>query len=253
MKNIKLIVEYEGTNYLGWQKQQGLATVQGELEKALKIATGEEVQLIGSGRTDKRVHALGQVANFHTGSNIPGDKYKLLMEFLLPGDISIVDSQEVDLKFHSRFDATRKRYKYNVYNGKLPRAIYRNFSYHVSADLNIENMIEASKHFIGSHDFNAFKVSKGKKINTNRRINYINIEKKTDLIQFTIEGNSFLHNMVRIIVGTLIYVGNGRIDKDEIPKIIKDRKRENAGITAPAQGLFLEKVYYDKKHIDIGN
>lgn len=253
MKNIKLTVEYEGTSYLGWQIQEGLPTVQGELKKALEIATGEEIQLIGSGRTDKRVHALGQVANFHTNSNIPGEKYKLLMEFLLPGDISIVDSEEVDLNFHSRFDATSKKYKYLVYNGKLPRAIYRNFTYHVSANLNIDDMIEASKHFLGTHDFNAFKVSKGKQLNTNRTINHINIEKKDDLIEFTIEGNSFLHHMVRIMVGTLIYVGNGRINKDEIPKIIRNKKREKAGITAPAQGLFLEKVYYDKKHIDIGN
>lgn len=253
MKNIKLIVEYEGTNYLGWQIQQGLPTVQGELKKAIEIATGEEIELIGSGRTDKKVHALGQVANFHTRSNIPGEKYKLLMEFLLPEDISIVESEEVDLNFHSRFDANRKKYKYIVYNGKLPRAIYRNFSYHVSANLNIDYMIEASKHFIGTHDFNAFKVSKGKKINTNRTINYINIEENGDLIEFTIEGNSFLHNMVRIIVGTLIYVGKGRINKDHIPKIIMDKEREKAGVTAPPQGLFLEKVYYDKKHIDIVN
>ena len=253
MKNIKLVIEYEGTNYLGWQKQEGLPTVQGELEKALKKATGEEVQLIGSGRTDKRVHALGQVANFHTRSNIPGEKYKLLMEFLLPEDISIVDSEEVDLKFHSRYDASRKQYKYLVYNEKLPSAIYRNFSYHVSADLNIKDMMEAAKCFIGTHDFNAFKVSKGKKINTNRTINHIDIKKEDSLIEFTIEGNSFLHNMVRIIIGTLIFVGNGKIDKYEIPKIIRDGKREKAGITAPPQGLFLEKVYYDKKHIDNGN
>ncbi len=141
MKNIKLTIEYEGTNYLGWQIQQSLPTVQGELMKALEIATGEKVQLIGSGRTDKKVHALGQVANFHTKSNIPGEKYKLLMGFLLPEDISIRDSEEVDMKFHSRFDATRKKYKYIVYNGKLPRAIYRNFSYHVSESLNIDHMI----------------------------------------------------------------------------------------------------------------
>lgn len=253
MKNIKLIVEYEGTNYLGWQKQQGLPTIQGEMEKALGIATGEAIQLIGSGRTDKKVHALGQVANFHTNSNIPGEKYKLLMEFLLPADISIVDSEEVKLNFHSRFDATSKKYKYIIYNRKLPSAIYRNFSYHVSSKLNIDNMIIASKYFIGTYDFNAFKVSKGKIINTRRTITNINIENKGEIIELTIEGNSFLHNMVRIIVGTLIYVGNGRINKDQIPKIIKEGKREGAGITAPPQGLFLEKVYYDKKHIDIEN
>lgn len=244
MKNIKLTIEYEGTNYLGWQIQNDLPTVQGELKKAIEIATGEEIQLIGSGRTDKKVHALGQVANFKTKSNIPGKKYELLMEFLLPKDISITNSEEVDFKFHSRFDAIRKRYKYIVYNGRLPRAIYRNFSYHIPHKLNIENMIEASNYFIGTHDFNAFKVSKGKLVNTIRTINHIDIKKNGDLIEFIIEGNSFLHNMVRIIVGTLIYVGQGKINKDHIPNIILEGKRKNAGITAPPQGLYLEKVYY---------
>lgn len=244
MKNIKLIIEYEGTNYAGWQVQNDLATVQGELKKAIDIATGEEIKLIGSGRTDKKVHALGQVANFQTNSSIPGERYKYLLEFLLPEDISIVNSEEVDIKFHSRFDATRKRYKYIVYNKELPRAIYRNFSYHICYELNIDHMREASRYFIGTHDFNAFKVSKSSTINTIRTIYDINIEEKGDLIEFTIEGNSFLHNMVRIIVGTLIYVGNGRINRENIPKIILDKNREGAGVTAPPQGLFLEKVFY---------
>lgn len=246
MRNIKLTIEYEGTNYLGWQIQNDLPTVQGELKKAIEIATGEEIQLIGSGRTDKKVHALGQVANFKTRANIPGENYKHLMDFLLPKDISIIDSKEVDLKFHSRFDAIKKRYKYIIYNGKLPRALYRNFSYHVPYKLNMEDMVEASKYFIGTHDFQAFKVMRGKEINTIRTINHIEIKENSDLIELTIEGNSFLHNMVRIIVGTLIYVGGGKINKDDIPKIIQDGKRKYAGVTAPPQGLFLEKVYYPK-------
>ena len=244
MKNIKLIIEYEGTNYWGWQTQNNLSTVQGEVKKAVDIATGEEIQLIGSGRTDKKVHALGQVANFITNSNIPGERYKYLLDFLLPDDITIVDSEEVDIKFHSRFDAKKKRYRYMVYNEKLPSAIYRNFSYHVKDNLNIEDMVEASKYFIGTHDFTSFKVSKTIKPNNIRTIYDINIEKKGSIIEFTFEGNSFLHNMVRIMVGTLIYVGNGKINKNEIPKIILERNRDKAGVTAPPQGLFLEKVYY---------
>ena len=131
-----------------------------------------------------------------------------------------------------------------VYNEKLPSAIYRNFSYHVKDDLNIEDMVEASKYFIGTHDFTSFKVSKTIKPNNIRTIYDINIEKKGSIIEFTFEGNSFLHNMVRIMVGTLIYVGNGKINKNEIPKIILERNRDKAGVTAPPQGLFLEKVYY---------
>ena len=244
MKNIKLIIEYEGTNYSGWQTQNDLTTIQEEVKKAIDIATGEKIQLIGSGRTDKKVHAFGQVANFLTNSNIPGDRYKYLLDFLLPQDISIVDSEEVDINFHSRFDAKRKRYKYIVYNQKLPSAIYRNFSYHVKDELNLNNMVEASKYFIGTHDFTAFKVSRTIKPNNIRTIYNIDIEKSGNIIEFTVEGNSFLHNMVRIMVGTLIYVGKGRIDKNDIPKIILGKDRDKAGVTAPPQGLFLEKVYY---------
>ncbi len=244
MKNIKLIIEYEGTNYAGWQIQKDLATVQGKLKKAIEIATEEEIELIGSGRTDKKVHALGQVANFKTNSSIPGERYKILMDYLLPKDISVIDSEEVDIEFHSRFDAVKKRYKYLIYNGKLPRALYRNFTYHVPHELNIDHMIYASNYFLGCHDFNAFKVSKGKLINTKRTINCIDIEKNGDIIEFMIEGNSFLHNMVRIIIGTLVYVGQGKINKKRIPQIILDGERKNAGITAAPQGLYLEKVFY---------
>lgn len=244
MKNIKLIIEYEGTNYSGWQTQNDLTTIQEEVKKAIDMATGENIQLIGSGRTDKKVHALGQVANFLTNSNIPGDRYKYLLDFLLPEDISIVDSEEVDINFHSRFDAKRKRYKYIVYNQKLPSAIYRNFSYHVKDELNLEDMIQASKYFIGTHDFAAFKVSRTIKPNNIRTIYNIDIKKSGNMIEFIVEGNSFLHNMVRIMIGTLIYVGKGRINKNDIPKIILGKDRDKAGVTAPPQGLFLEKVYY---------
>ncbi|MDR7857660.1 tRNA pseudouridine(38-40) synthase TruA [Tissierella sp.] len=244
MKNIKLTIEYEGTNYSGWQRQNNCITIQGKLEEALEQMTKEKINLLGSGRTDGKVHALGQVANFFTNSNIPGDRYKYALKYLLPEDISIVESEEVDLNFHSRFSATKKRYKYIVYNGKLPKAIYRNFSYHVSHNLDINAMREASKHFIGTHDFCSFMTSHANVHSTIRTINEIKIEKSNNLIEFTIEGNSFLHNMVRIMVGTLIFVGIGRFDKSEIPRIILEKNRKAAGPTAQPQGLFLEKVYY---------
>ncbi|CAK7003511.1 tRNA pseudouridine(38-40) synthase TruA [Tissierella carlieri] len=245
MKNIKLTIEYEGTNYSGWQKQENAITIQGKIEEAIEKATKEKVKLIGSGRTDGKVHALGQVANFLTKSNIPGEKYKYALKFLLPEDITIIESEEVDLKFHSRFDAIKKRYKYIVYNGELPRAIYRNFSYHVHYDIDIDKMIEASKHLIGTHDFATFMAANSDVNSTIRTIYNISIEKNKDLIEFNIEGNSFLRNMVRIIVGTLLYVGFGKIKKQDLPKIILDRRREGAGPTAPPQGLFLEKVFYN--------
>lgn len=244
MKNIKLTIEYEGTNYSGWQDQNNAITVEGKLREALEEMTKEKIKLFGSGRTDGKVHALGQVANFFTNSTIPGERYKYALKFLLPDDITIVESEEVDLNFHARFSATRKRYKYIVYNGKLRSAIYRNFSYHVSHNLDINEMIRASKYFIGTHDFRSFMASNANVHSTIRTIHEILIEEDNGLIEFTIEGSSFLHNMVRIMVGTLIFVGVGRINADEIPKIISDKNRKSAGPTVPPQGLFLEKVYY---------
>lgn len=244
MKNIKLTIEYEGTNYAGWQLQNNVITVEGKLKEALEKMTKEKIKIFGSGRTDGKVHALGQVANFFTNSTIPGEKYKYALKFLLPEDISIVDSEEVDLNFHSRFSATKKRYKYIVYNGKLPKALYRNFSYHVSHNIDIDEMICASKYLIGTHDFRSFMASHANVHSTVRTIYEIKIEKKNELIEFTIEGNSFLHNMVRIIVGTLLFVGVGRINADDMPRIILDKNRKSSGPTVQPQGLFLEKVYY---------
>ncbi|MCK9445083.1 MAG: tRNA pseudouridine(38-40) synthase TruA [Tissierellaceae bacterium] len=244
MKNIKLTIEYEGTNYSGWQIQENAISIQEVLEKALKELLKEKVTLIGSGRTDAGVHALGQVANFRTNGSIPGEKYKYALKLLLPGDITVVDSREVDLKFHSRFDATGKVYKYIVYNGELPRAIYRNFSYHVPYNIDIDSMVKGSKYFIGTYDFAAFMAAKSEVSSTIRTIKQISIEKKGDLIEFYIEGNSFLRNMVRIIVGTLLYIGYGKIKPNAIPNIIASKKREKAGPTAPPQGLFLKEVFY---------
>ncbi len=247
MKNIKLVLEYEGTNFSGWQKQEGLRTVESELEKALNRATKEDIEIIAAGRTDKKVHALGQVINFHTNAdNIPGDNYKRLMDFLLPDDISIVESKEVDRDFHARFDAKRRRYKYIIYNRKLPNAIYRNFSFFFPHRLDIEKMKYAALDFIGEKDFTAFKVTdKNIKVNPIRKINLVHIERREDFILISIEGNSFLHNMVRIMVGTLIQIGAGKIGKDSIKEILESKNRTQAGITAGAEGLFLEKVFYD--------
>lgn len=246
MKNIKLTIEYEGTNYSGWQKQDNVVTIQGSLEEALEILTNEKIKLMGSGRTDGGVHALAQVANFRTNATIPGEKYKYALKFLLPDDITIMDSEEVDIGFNARFSATKKTYKYIVYNGELPKALYRNFSYHVPYDIDIDKMIDASKYLIGTHDFASFMGAKSSVKSTVRTIYSISIEKEkeNELIIFKIEGNSFLRNMVRIIVGTLLEIGFGKLNVEDLCKIILEKNRELAGHTAPPQGLFLEKVFY---------
>ena len=245
MKNIKLTIEYDGTNYSGWQNQDNAITIQEILEHAIRIATGENIKLIGSGRTDGGVHALGQVANFYTKSSIPDEKFRDILNNLLPDDIKIVESRGVAHNFHSRFSAIKKRYKYRIYNNEIPRPIYRNYSFHYKQKLDIDKMRLASNYLIGTHDFKCFMSSQSVVKSTIRTIYEVKIEKIEDFIEITIVGNSFLRYMVRIIIGTLINVGIGKASVEHIPIIISSKNRHNAGKTAPPQGLFLEKVYYD--------
>lgn len=245
MKNIKLKLQYEGTNYAGWQRQNNVNTVQENIEIALKKLTGEDVKLIASGRTDKGVHAIEQVANFKTRSPIPGEKYKIAIKSFLPDDITVLDSEEVGMRFHSRFDAKGKVYRYKVYNGKLPKALYRNFYYHYPYDIDLEKIREASKYFVGTHDFKSFMARDCSAKNTRRTIDEISIKSVGECLEFKIKGNSFLRYMVRIIVGTLLQIGAGKINIEDLRGIIEGRKRKYAGITAAAHGLYLERVFYN--------
>ncbi len=244
MANIKLTIEYEGTNYIGWQKQNKGNSIQGEIEKAIKLITGENVNLIGSGRTDSGVHAKGQVANFITKSKIPGDKFKFALNSKLSEDIAIIHSENVDESFHARYDAIGKKYKYLIYNSQIRSPLYRNFAYYIPYPLDYKEMDKSIKYLIGTHDFTSFMASNSSVKSTIRTINHVSLYKKEDLIVFSIEGNGFLYNMVRIIVGTLVEVGRGKIESDNISHIIHSKNREIAGPTAPPHGLYLEKVYY---------
>ncbi|MBZ2175267.1 tRNA pseudouridine(38-40) synthase TruA [Schnuerera sp. xch1] len=244
MTNIKLTIEYFASNYCGWQKQKNGNSIQEEIETAIKLVTGETVNLIGSGRTDSGVHAKGQVANFNTNSNIPADKFKFALNANLPSDISIINSEKVSNDFHSRYDALGKRYQYLIYNRKIRNPLYRDFSYHVPYELDIDEMKSAAKYFLGTHDFSSFMTSNSSAKTTVRTIDKISLNEKDNLVIFFVQGNGFLYNMVRIIVGTLVDVGRGKLYKKDIPYIIKSKKRINAGHTAPPQGLYLEKVYY---------
>ncbi len=245
MKNIKLTIEYDGKAYAGFQSQQNALGIQEVIEKAISEVTGEQIKLIASGRTDKGVHALGQVANLYTDCDIPAKRFMYAINKKLPEDIKIKDSEEVDLDFHSRFSATRKRYRYVVYNGKVERPLYRNISYHVRKAMDIDEIRKSIPYFIGTHDFKSFMGSKTVVKDSIRTIYSIELKQKGEFIEFIIEGNNFLRHMVRIIVGTLIFVGIGRIKSEYIPEIIEAKNRVLAGITAGPEGLFLEKVYYD--------
>lgn len=244
MRNIKLTLEYDGTNYLGWQKQKVGITIQGTLEEAIKFLTKEEVEVTGSSRTDAGVHAKGFVANFKTNSKIPSEKFREAINHKLPEDIVILKSEEVEEEFHARYNAMGKTYSYSILNRDVPSAIDRNYLYHVKRRLDVESMKEACQYFIGTHDFSAFKTSGSSVKTTVRTIKELYIEDNDDIIKIYVTGDGFLYNMVRIIVGTLIMVGSNKIKPLEIKNIIASKEREKAGICVPASGLVLEKVYY---------
>lgn len=244
MKNVKLTIEYDGTNYHGWQAQSNAKTVQETIEKAIHGLTGEEITITGSSRTDQGVHAYGQVANFLTDSNIPHDRFSHALNRMLPEDIVIRKSEEVSMDFHARYCSKGKKYRYLIYKSRFPSAIFRNRSYHISHQLDMEEMKKSISFFKGTHDFSAFR-STGSSVKTSvRTIFDVNLTTVEDNVWFEVSGDGFLYNMVRIMVGTLVDVGMGRINADDIPDIIESLDRKRAGRTAPPQGLYLVEVFY---------
>ncbi len=246
MRNIKLTIEYDGKDFNGWQKQPDKLNIQGNIEKAIEVVTGEKIDLIASGRTDRGVHSLGQVANFKTNSRLLIDKFPIAINSNLKKSIRILSAEEVDEKFHSRLTCKKKTYRYVINNSKYGTAIYRNLETHIPAFLDIKKMQEAIKYFEGEHDFKAFKASGTSSKSSVRTIYQAEVkEMPNQRIWIEITGNGFLYNMVRIIAGTILEVGIGKIQPEEIPRIIKSKKRENAGKTLPPQGLYLVKVEYE--------
>ncbi len=247
MRNIKLVIEYDGKEFNGWQKQPTKLNIQGEIEKAIQRITGEEVDLTASGRTDAGVHALGQVANFKTNSNIPIEKIPIALNSNLKKSIVIKSAEEVEERFHSRLNCKRKTYRYIINNSKYGTAIYRNLETHIPMKLDIQKMQEAVKYFEGEHDFKAFKASGTSSKSSVRTIYKADvIDAGNERIYIELTGNGFLYNMVRIISGTLVEVGLRKIQPNEIQTIIQSKKRENAGKTLPPQGLYLVSVEYEK-------
>ena len=244
MRNIKLMIEYDGKDFNGWQKQPTKLNIQGEIERAIQDITGEDVELNASGRTDAGVHALGQVANFKTNSSIPLDKIPIALNTKLKRSIRILSAEEVEEDFHSRYNCKKKTYRYVINNSKNGTAIYRNLEYNFLQKLNIEKMQEAAKFFEGEHDFKGFKASGTSSKSSIRIIYKAEVYKDEQKVIIELTGNGFLYNMVRIIAGTLIEVGVGKIDPKEISDIIKSGQRDRAGKTLPPNGLYLVKVEY---------
>ncbi len=244
MRNIKLTIEYDGREFNGWQKQPNKLNIQGNIEKVISDITKEEIEIIGSGRTDAGVHALGQVANFKTNSTIPIEKFAIAINSRLKKSIVIKKAEEVDERFHSRYNCKQKTYRYIINNSETGSAIYRNLEYNIKNHLDVEKMQEASKYFVGEHDFSAFKASGTSSKSSVRTIYSAKVEKEEERIIIELTGNGFLYNMVRIISGTLVEVGLGKIKPEQIPEIIQSKNRQNAGKTLPPYGLYLVEVNY---------
>lgn len=244
MRNIKLIIEYDGKSFNGWQKQPTKLNIQGEIEKAIEEITGEKVDLTASGRTDAGVHSLGQTANFKTDSQIPIEKIAKAINSKLKKSIVIKSAEEVDEKFHSRYSVKSKTYRYIINNSENGTAIYRGLEYHIPMKLDVKKMQEAVKFFEGEHDFKGFKASGTSSKSSIRTIYKGEVKQEGERIIIEVTGNGFLYNMVRIIAGTLVDVGLEKIKPEEIPEIIESKDRTKAGKTLPPHGLYLLKVEY---------
>ena len=244
MRNIKIIIEYHGRGFNGWQKQPDKLNIQGEIERAIEEITGEKVDLIASGRTDAGVHSLGQTANFKIEGNFPIEKFPIALNSKLKNSIRIKSAEEVEERFHSRYSVKSKRYRYIINNSQYGTAIYRELEFHIPQKLNIEKMKEAAKYFEGEHDFKAFKASGTSSKSSVRTIYKAEVIEDGDRIKIELTGNGFLYNMVRIISGTLVDVGYGKIKPEEIKEIIESKDRKKAGKTLPPQGLYLVEVTY---------
>lgn len=245
MKRVKLVVAYDGTNYHGWQVQDNGITIEEVLNRTISELVQEDIKVIGASRTDAGVHACGNVAVFDTESRIPGDKFSFALNQRLPDDIRIQESCEVDADFHPRYADTVKTYEYNILNRRfeLPsKRLYAAFCYY---PMDIERMNQAAAYLVGEHDFKSF-CSAGAQVQTTVRTIYaVNVTKEDDMVHIRITGNGFLYNMVRIIAGTLMQVGTGLMEPEQVKEILEARDRSKGGPTAVAKGLTLVEIRYE--------
>jgi tRNA pseudouridine38-40 synthase len=245
-RNIKITLEYDGTNYHGWQSQSGSgrATIQETLEQALKELTGEDVKTYGSGRTDAGVHALGHVAHFRTKSLIPSAAWAPALNHLLPEDIRVQSSEDVPDDFHARYSATGKIYQYVILNRRAPSALHRSRAWLIDRKLNLNAMRRAAGVLIGTHNFSAFRSSACGAKTPVRKLRGLTVVRRGDFVEIRLEADAFLMHMARNIVGTLVDVGLGRYTVEAVKQMLLSRDRSKAGRTAPAYGLYLVKVLY---------
>ncbi|MEH7500923.1 tRNA pseudouridine(38-40) synthase TruA [Neobacillus drentensis] len=246
MPRYKCIISYDGSGFSGYQVQPNKRTVQSVLEAVLaKMHKGDLVKVVGSGRTDAGVHAKGQVIHFDSPLLIPANKWEKALNSLLPEDITVLSAVSVDESFHARFDAKGKEYRYVLHLSQKRDPFQRKFAYQYPYGLNVDSMEQASKFFLGTHDFTSFCAAKTEVEDKVRTIESINFTLKDELLTIRFVGNGFLYNMVRILVGTLLEVGSGERSPEDIPIILAHKDRRLSGKTAPGHGLYLWEVFYD--------
>ena len=241
---VLLRVEYKGTEYCGWQRQKNGLSVQEVLATAVRETTGEGSVMHGSGRTDAGVHAIAQAVHFDTHTNIPLDKLPIAINAHLPATVRVLSAREVDPAFNARFDALSKTYLYKMYSAPVTSPLREGLFAFVHKRPDVGKMRRAAAYLLGEHDFKVFQAAGGHVKTTVRTITSFEIREEGEEISFEVTGNGFLYNMVRIMVGTLYYVGIGKIDAEEIPDILREGKRDRAGKTMPPEGLYLKQVRY---------
>ena len=245
MIRYKIIIEYDGTNYVGWQKQDNGPSIQEAIESAIFKQSGEKIELFGAGRTDAGVHALSQVAHFDIEKNFSEDSIRDgLNKHLRPQPIAILHAEKVNQTFHARFSAKQRHYSYTIVNRRSPLTIEKNFAWIVHKKLDTVLMRNASKLFLGNHDFNAFRSINCQSKSSVKTIDFFDVTLENNKIIFRVKARSFLHSQVRIMVGTLVYVGEKKFGIEDVKQIIRDSDRNKAGPTAPSQGLCLVEVTY---------
>ncbi len=244
-RRIRLIVAYDGTNYVGWQLQENGVSVQQKLNEALLAVTGEQIRVHGSGRTDSGVHARAQVAHFDTTARMPADKFAIAMNMRLPRDIRVLFSEEVPEEFHARFSAKNKTYRYTVQMGLHADVFSRFTALHLHTPINFEKMALAARDALGEHDFCAFMTTGSKIESTVRTVTRSEWTRDGAFLFYDVSANGFLYNMVRILVGTMLEIGAGNLPVNAISHALETNNRLDAGPTAPAHGLMLIRVVYD--------
>lgn len=245
MENYKMTIQYEGTKYDGWQRQGNTSnTIQEKIEEVISKLLDEEIELSASGRTDAGVHALGQVANFKTEKDLDTDSMLMQINRYLPKDVRVLELKKADLRFHSRLNAKRKTYVYRIDNTPYGSVFDRKYAMRFNEKLDVKAMTEAASYLVGEHDFKSFCTKKNMKKSTVRIIYSVDISQNNGIIEISFCGNGFLYNMVRILTGTLMEAGRGRIKPTDIPDIIEAKDRGKAGFTAQPEGLFLKSVEY---------